>query len=131
MYYPSLEEIGEAAESGLYRTAPVSCEILSDIKTPMEVMRILRNVSSHCYLLESIADSDRWGRFTFLGYDPKLEITCTDGKMKVGGVSFQTDSPGSYIAQIIEEHKRPRFQKLPPFTGGLVRLLSYEYMKYA
>ncbi len=131
MYYPSLEEIGEAAESGLYRTAPVSCEILSDIKTPMEVMRILRNVSSHCYLLESIADSDRWGRFTFLGYDPKLEITCTDGKMKVGGVSFQTDSPGSYIAQIIEEHKSPRFQKLPPFTGGLVGYFSYDYMKYA
>ena len=34
---------------------PVSCEILSDITTPIEALRILKHVSTHCYLLESAA----------------------------------------------------------------------------
>ncbi len=131
MFYPSIEEIRTAAVSGQYRTAPVSMEILSDIKTPIEVMRILENVSSHCFLLESISDRDKWGRYTFLGYDPKLEITCTNGRMKVGDLHFETDDPGSYILQIMEEHKSPRFPNLPSFTGGLVGYFSYDYLKYS
>ena len=97
MFYPSREEIKKAAESGKYKTAPVSMEILSDIKTPMEVLRILKNVSEHCYMLESISDNEKWGRYTFLGYDPKLEITCLNGNMKIGGLSFETKDPQKYI----------------------------------
>ncbi len=131
MFYPSLDEIKIAAQSGNYKTAPVSMEILSDVKTPIEVLRILQNVSSHCYMLESIADNDKWGRYTFLGYDPKLEITCTDGHMKVGDLAFDTNDPGSYITQIIDRHKSARFPKLPSFCGGLVGYFSYDYLKYA
>ena len=38
----------------------VCTEILSDIKTPIEVMRILKNVSDHCYMLESMEDREKW-----------------------------------------------------------------------
>ncbi len=131
MCYPSLAEIKEAAAKGEYRTAPVSMEILSDIRTPMEVLKILQNVSTHCYMLESIADRDTWGRYTFLGYDPKLEITCTNGQMKIGDLTMKTEDPGSYIRQVIDEHKSPRFKDLPPFAGGLVGYFSYDYVKYA
>lgn len=65
MFYPSLEEIKNLAKSHEYKTAPVSMEILSDVKTPIEVMRILKNVSEHCYMLESISDNEKWGRYTF------------------------------------------------------------------
>ena len=131
MFYPALEEIKKAAESGEYKTAPVSREILSDIKTPIEVMRILKNVSSHCYMLESISDNEKWGRYTFLGYDPKLEITCMNGRMKVGQLSFETNDPGKYIKQILDEYKSARFDNLPAFTGGLVGYFSYDYLKYS
>ncbi len=131
MFYPSLEEIKAASETGVYKTAPVSMEILSDIKTPIEVMRILKNVSEHCYMLESISDNEKWGRYTFLGYDPTLEITCVNGKMRVGDLSFETDSPGKYIKQILDEHKSPSFANLPTFTGGLVGYFSYDYLKYS
>ncbi len=131
MFYPNLEEIKSAAKSGEYRTAPVSTEILSDIKTPIEVMRILKNVSEHCYMLESVSGSERWGRYTFLGYDPKLEITCTNGEMKIGEHSFVTTEPGKYIKQILTEHKSAQFPGLPTFTGGLVGYFSYDYMKYS
>lgn len=131
MFYPTLEEIKAASVAGEYKTAPVSMEILSDIKTPIEVMRILKNVSEHCYMLESISDNEKWGRYTFLGYDPKFEITCVNGKMRVGDLSFETDSPGKYIGQILDEHRSPRFAGLPTFTGGLVGYFSYDYLKYS
>lgn len=131
MIRPSLEEIKALAANGQYKCAPVSVEILSDIRTPIEVLRILKRVSGHCYLLESVAEDEKWGRYTFLGYDPGLEITCSDGKMKVGDLTFETKDPGKYIRQVLEEHKSPTFDYLPSFTGGLVGYFSYDYLKYA
>ena len=131
MIQPELNVIKEFHQLNEFKTVPVSMEILSDIRTPIEVLRILKNVSSHCYLLESVSDHEKWGRYTFLGYDPSLEITCQNGHMKVGALSFDTTDPGKYIRQVIEEHKSPRFSYLPPFTGGLVGYFSYDYLKYA
>ena len=131
MITPSLNDLQEIRKQGIYRTAPVSMEILSDIKTPIEILKILKNVSDHCYLLESVADNEKWGRYTFLGYDPSLEITCLNGQMKIGSLTFETKDPGSYIRQVIADHKSPRFEYLPSFTGGLVGYFSYDYLKYA
>ena len=63
-----MEKIAESRE---YNVVPVSCEILSDICTPIEALRILKNVSTHCYMLESVTEKEKWGRYTFLGFDPK------------------------------------------------------------
>ncbi len=114
-----------------YRVAPVSYEILSDFITPIEALRILKNLSTHVYMLESAQADDKWGRYTFLGFEPKMEITCQDGKMKAGDVSFVTDDPTKYIRQILSEYKSPRFDYLPTFTGGLVGYFSYDYLKYS
>ena len=73
---PTLEKVQEIASARRYRVLPVSCEILSDFTTPIEAMRILKQVSTHCYMLESAASHETWGRYTFLGFDPSLEITC-------------------------------------------------------
>lgn len=131
MIKPDIDTLKKLSKQNQYKTAPVSMEILSDIKTPIEVLKILKNVSSHCYLLESISDNEKWGRYTFLGYEPSLEITCLNGNMKAGALSFKTTDPGKYIRQVIEEHKSPGFSYLPPFTGGLVGYFSYDYLKYA
>ena len=127
---PSLQEVRRIAASGEYQVLPVSCEILSDICTPIEAMRVLKNVSTHCYMLESVAEKEKWGRYTFLGYDPKLEITCMNGEMKTGNIRFRTDDPAAYLRQILADYKSPRFPYLPPFTGGLVGYFSYDYLGY-
>ena len=80
MNISTYEEILSLAKG--YKTIPVSCQILSDIKTPIQVLRSLKAISSHCYMLESLEDSSKWGRYTFLGYDPKLEFTCLNGVIK-------------------------------------------------
>jgi len=127
---PSLLEVTEYAAAGKYNVLPVSCEILSDFTTPIETMRILKNVSTHCYMLESAAANEKWGRYTFLGFDPKMEITCIGGEMNAGNLKFKTDNPSDFLRQILADHKSPRFDYLPSFTGGLVGYFSYDYLGY-
>jgi len=128
---PSQEKLKEFIKTGQYNIAPVSLEILSDEKTPMQVLKILKNVSEHCYMLESVSGNEMWGRYTFLGYDPKMEINCVDQHMKIDNLAFETDDPGSYIRQILKEHKSPKIEGMPPFSGGLVGYFSYDYLKYS
>ena len=128
---PSLEEARRIAQSGEYRVLPVSCEMLSDRLTPIECLRVLKRVSKHCYLLESAADSERWGRYTFLGFDPALDITCLDGEMKVGSLRMKTDDPSGVLRQILADYRSPRLPGLPPFTGGLVGYFAFDYLGYS
>ena len=130
-FLPTLETVKDLAASGKYNILPVSCEILSDICTPIEALQILKNVSTHCYMLESVTEKEKWGRYTFLGFDPKLEITCTDGEMKMGNVKVKTQNPSEYLRQILADYKSPRFDYLPSFTGGLVGYFSYDYLGYS
>ena len=129
-FSPTLTEVQALAATGEYKVVPVSCEILSDICTPIEAMRILKNISTHCYMLESVAEKEKWGRYTFLGFDPKLEITCIDGEMKAGSITFKTDDPSAFLRQILADYKSPRFDCLPSFTGGLVGYFAYDYQGY-
>lgn len=128
---PSLSELKELAAAGKYRTAPVASEMLSDELTPILVMRRLMNISEHCYILESAEDNETWGRYTFLGYQPKRSFTCRNGVVKMDDITIHTDDPKQYIRQILEENKAPKIQGFPPFTGGLVGYFSYDYIRYA
>ena len=128
---PTLAEVREIASDVNYNVLPVSCEILSDFTTPIEIIKILKNVSTHCYMLESAQANETWGRYTFLGFDPKMEITCVDGEMKIGNLKLKTEHPSDYLRQILADYKSPRFDYLPTFTGGLVGYFSYDYLGYS
>ena len=128
---PELSELKHLVKDGDYRVAPVSMEILSDFTTPIEALRILKNASEHVFMLESAQESDTWGRYTFLGFNPKLLITCKDGQMKAGDMEIKTANPSEEIRKILKEYRSPRIEYLPPFTGGLVGYFSYEYLLYS
>lgn len=130
-FLPELSEVKKIAATNKYNVVPVSCELLSDFTTPIETMKILKNVSTHCYMLESAWANDKWGRYTFLGFDPKMEITCVDGEIKAGNIRIKTDNPSDYLRQILADYKSPRFSYLPSFTGGLVGYFSYDYLRYS
>ena len=138
--YPTLEKIKELAQSGEYRRIPVCRELYSDRYTPVEVMRTLRTASRHCYLLESASQTEVWGRYSFLGYEPSMEITCTDGKLQIRRIHEngteektvqQVKHPGDAIREILKEYKSPVLENMPTFTGGLVGYFSYDYIKYS
>ncbi len=127
---PSLDDI-KKLNTDEYTVSPVSCEILSDFITPIEAIRILKNVSQHAYMLESAQADEKWGRYTFLGYDPKMEISCIDGELKNNEETVHTEDPTGYLRQVLSNYKSPRYDFLPPFTGGLVGYFSYDYLKYS
>ncbi len=133
--YPSLEEVRQIAQSGKYDVLPVCCEILSDFITPIEAVRILKKRSSHCYMLESAQANETWGRYTFLGYDPKLSIVLQNGELTVtsekGTETRHTEDPAAYLRELLSRYRSPRFASMPPFTGGLVGYFSYDYLGYA
>lgn len=138
--YPTLEKIKNIAQSGEYRRIPVCRELYSDRYTPVEVMRTLRTASRHCYLLESASQTEVWGRYSFLGYEPSMEITCTDGTLQIRKIHEdgseektvqQVKHPGDAIRQILKEYKSPVLENMPTFTGGLVGYFSYDYIKYS
>lgn len=128
---PSFKEAKDIAATGKYDIMPVSCEILSDFITPIEAMRKLKNVSVHCFMLESAQTGEKWGRYTFLGFDPELQITCTKGQLQAGDIKVNTDDPSGYLRQILSGCRSPRFDFLPTFTGGLVGYFSYDYLGYS
>ena len=138
--YPTLENIKQFAQKKEYRRIPLCRELYADRYTPVEVMRILRKASRHCYLLESASQTEVWGRYSFLGYEPSMEITCTDGILKIRRTDAQGKAeetvkqvthPGDTLREIIREYKTPVMENMPPFTGGLVGYFSYDYIKYS
>ena len=110
----TLEEISKAAASGAFRKIPVSREIYSDIRTPVETLKVLQGVSSHCYMLESVEDKN----------EEQLPI----GQIRL---TAKTAHPGAVIKTLIEKNKSPKIATLPTFTGGLVGYFSYDYIKYS
>ncbi|MDR0221845.1 MAG: chorismate-binding protein [Lachnospiraceae bacterium] len=130
---PSLEEAKKIAGTGQYRIIPLGAAMYSDEITPITLLKKLKKQSSHCFILESAEDAKKWGRYTFLGFDPQLEITCERGltTIKAGGeTTTASENPNLAIQRILDEHKSAKFAQFPPFTGGLVGYFAYDYAKY-
>lgn len=125
-----LAKLQKLKENKEYTLAPISIEILSDFITPIEAIRILKAASTHAYLLESAKANENWGRYTFLGFEPELSISCIDGKMNVDGKEFECSDPTNYLRELLKKYKSPRISSLPPFTGGLVGYFSFDFINY-
>lgn len=118
MYYPSLKQIKEMNLDG-YHLVPIKKEIYSDMMTPIQLLKKLKQYSKHVFMLESHEDQNKWGRYTFIGFDPKSEITCYNHTMKVDQQIFEVPHPKDYIRNILSKHKSVQLEGFPPFTGGL------------
>ncbi len=131
MIFPSIDRVKAIAPG--YDIVPVYMEILSDVRTPISVLKALKQVSSHTYLLESADNSNHWGRYSFLGYDPKIELFCKNHKMTIkDGTTrtFECSDPAAEIRNILSQYKSPHLEELPTFTGGFVGYFACEYIRY-
>lgn len=133
-FYPTFEEYCKLSAKGKYKNIPVSLTVSDLKKDTLEIFNILKSMSKNVFILESVEDNKKWGRYTFLGFDPKLEITCLNGKVRIKSgteITFENASPHQYIRHIISENSSPRFEGFPSFTGGLVGYFSYDFIKYS
>ncbi|HAN59015.1 MAG TPA: anthranilate synthase component I [Erysipelotrichaceae bacterium] len=130
MYSPSLEEMKALDHQG-YRQIPLKKEIYSDFFTPIMVLKKCKAVTDHCFILESHEQSSTWGRYSFIGYDPKHEVTCNNGRLTVDGIDKGRKNPTKFLREVMQRHKTMKLSGFPTFTGGFVGFFAYDYLKYS
>lgn len=131
--YPDCDKILQLAAS--YDIIPVCKEIYADVITPITLLRKLSALSSRYYLLESVEGGEKWGRYSFLGYDPVMRVSLKDGVVKIedakGTEEIQTKEPYEVLRQVMRRHRSPKIEGMPPFTGGFVGYFGYAMIGYA
>ena len=122
-----------------YPVIPVCREIYADIVTPITLLRKIGALSSRYYLLESIEGGENWGRYSFLGYDPVMNVSCKDHTVTIRHYEekekadqvIKTNAPFDVLREIAKDYRSPKIPGLPPFTGGFVGYFAYSMMGYA
>ncbi|MCR4925745.1 MAG: anthranilate synthase component I [Clostridiales bacterium] len=128
---PSIEEAKKYSDD--YTIIPLSFEMVMNY-TPIGIIKKISRISSHCFMLESKEDKKQTGRYTFIGFDPKAEISCKDYALKIVNGNEEKNlkaNPKPYIKELMEQYKTPKLSYLPNFTGGLVGYFGYDYVKYS
>jgi anthranilate synthase component 1 len=131
-FQPTLSQVAQLARD--WAMVPVHTSLPAATREPDEAFLVLKSLSRQAFILESLAEADDRGRYTFLGYDPKLCLTCRSGLLTIAnGARFEiaTTDPGQHIQRVLDDNRSPILPGLPPFTGGLVGYFAYDYIKYA
>jgi anthranilate synthase component 1 len=130
MIKPSLEDAKRLSQG--CTLVPIALEIFSDQKTPIEIIRNIRNLGGSCFILESVNGGEGWGRYTFLGYNPIINVYGTGGTVVIKNGSESKEEkrdPIDVVRELIGKYKSPSIPGLPPFTGGFVGYFSYDFVQ--
>ena len=133
MLKPDIKSVEDMAQ--MYNTVPVSKEFYADVITPITLLRRIAGISSRYFLLESVEGGEKWGRYSFLGYDPIMRVTCKDKTVKIEKngktETIITAKPLDVVRGILAEYKAPDVSETAPFTGGFVGYFAYSMIGYA
>lgn len=108
---------------------PVLREI--PFESPYAVYRRLKSEKS-C-LLESGKGPEQIARYSFIGIDPYLEITVKDGTVEIatdGKRTLSSRRPLQRLRELVSAYPQERLDWLPPFQGGAMGMLSYDFVRY-
>jgi anthranilate synthase component 1 len=112
---------------------PVSYRFVDDCETPVSAFLKLRAAfDGPAFLLES-AEQGRLGRYSFLGFRPRVELRWADGVLAELGDRGPTDSeasdPYGAVAERMGEYRVAEPESLPPFAGGAVGFFGYDLVR--
>src|SRR4051794_789412 len=116
---PSLDEVRELA--GEYTLVPLRHTFIADTETPVSAYLKLRG-DGPSFLLESAEQGQRFGRWSFLGVQPRAVIRMD---------TRDADDPYDAVAQQLERYRLAPMEGLPPFAGGAVGLFGYDLVRAA
>ncbi|MGE4549400.1 MAG: anthranilate synthase component I [Intestinibacillus sp.] len=132
MLYPSLDEVKRFAQN--YKSIPVFYEVLTDSCSPVQIMSALGDLSENSFMLESVENSEQWGRYSFIGICPKMEISIRDGLASTTADGRTTEqrvkNPVAFLSGIADAHYAPQFPGYPKLTGGLIGYFGYDTVRY-
>ncbi len=132
MYAPNYENFEKLAGKG--NLIPLYREILADVETPVSVFMKLRD-SAYAFLLESVEGGEKWGRYTFLGADPRLifRVSGPEVVIEEEGITSRHEHNGDplgFLKEILQRYSPVSVEGLPRFYGGAVGFLGYEMVNY-
>ncbi|MER5944583.1 anthranilate synthase component I [Streptomyces sp. NPDC001904] len=115
------------------RVIPVSRKLLADGDTPVGLYRKLAAERPGTFLLESAENGRTWSRYSFIGVRSAGTLTERDGQAHWLGtppVGVPVDGdPLAALRATVETLHTPRYDGLPPFTGGMVGYLGYDIVR--
>lgn len=112
-----------------YDMIPVTGELFSDVITPITLLRRLKETCEDCFLLESVENGERIGRYSFLGVNPKFRVYSESNEVtlcKGNESKVYKEEPLQYLKNLLKQYRSPKIKDMPTFTGGLVGYFSYE-----
>ncbi len=113
---------------------PVWAELLADMETPVSVFRKL-GTSEHAFLLESVEQGERVGRYSFIGCNPDVVIRSRGQEIDLcyHGVDEQVlkepRNPLRFLREFMQRYKPVTNPELPPFIGGAVGYMAYDLVR--
>lgn len=129
--FPSLDEVRSLGND--YNLIPVYHSFISDLETPVSAFLKLGE-RENSFLLESAEQGERFGRYSFLGCDPRATILFRDGELILNEGDDQTispcDDPFGAIEDYLAGYRAPELEELPPFIGGAVGLFGYDLVRW-
>jgi anthranilate/para-aminobenzoate synthase component I len=130
---PSKKEFIESTTAG--EIHPLYAEL--PYMSPGEVYESIG--SRRSFLLESIKGPENISRYSFIGSDPILMFRVKKGVITIDGVTalgsavkgeHRGVSPLRRLKDLLTAYRTVPAGNLPPFTGGAVGLLSYDFVHY-
>lgn len=133
MIRPDLQTIQSLASE--YKSIPICREIHADALTPIALLRKFSALSKRYFLLESVEGGEKWGRYSFIGYDPVMRVCCKENQIMIESrgkcTVTKTRDPYEELRRIQGDYKSPHITGMPPFTGGFVGYFGYAMINYA
>src|ERR671934_635246 len=124
---PGFDEVLELARH--HSVVPLRHTFISDTETPVSAYLRLRG-EGPSFLLESAEQGQRFGRWSFLGVQPRSVIRLEHGVLTVGGEEREFDDPYLAVAEELERYKVAPLADLPPFSGGAVGMFGYDLVRW-
>jgi len=125
---PSLDEFLQLAKQG--NVIPVFAEFVGDCETPVSAFK---KFSHHAYsfLFESTEKNDVSGRFSFVGFNPRMVIQSYGREVRIlrNGIEERfstTTDPLDEVRKLMARYRFVTRPELPRFAGGAVCFLGYE-----
>ena len=131
--YPDYGTFEKLAKKG--NIVPVYREILADLETPVSTFMKLASGRRYACLLESVEGGERWGRYSFISWNPRLVFASKGSSFSIEPPDKpfawkHTDDPMGELKQLMSTFMPVETAGLPRFWGGAVGYASYDMVRF-
>ena len=134
-FYPGIPETRAAMATS--KLVPVCTEIVADLDTPLTLFAKVVAEHRHIFLFESMEGGEKWGRFSFIGFDPLVLFSSRGDDISISRIrdgvcdekSFR-GNPLVALKELLNDLAVPEYEMLPRFCGGAVGFLGYDMVRF-